>query len=193
MGRYDFFSSIFQRGGRSGAGAGGAAAGVGATRRATRSVSDVDFKKAAKQDPNVSKAVNVDSLDDARSAVNGKTLNGKTVDDLAVDPDVVDATTSQSSKLAKLGIKGAAGVAALMILTGESNPVAAIEKAYKEVSDAAQDVMGVVGDLLDIFTSYGLYISLSCSCLICMIILITMAGSAKQVMRGPPPTRFNYY
>jgi hypothetical protein len=191
MGRFDFFSSIFQRGGRSGAG--NAAAGVGATRRATRSVSDADFTTAASKNANVRSAADVTDAAGAERAVNGRTLNGKSATELSVDPDVVDATTSQSSKLAKLGIKGAAGVAALMILTGESNPIAAIEKAYKEVSDAAQDVMGVVGDLLDIFTSYGLYISLSCSCLICMIMLITMAGSAKQAMRGPPPTRFNYY
>ena len=187
MGRFDL-SSFFGKGTRSAAG--NAQAGLG---NVGRSVSDVDFKKAAKQDPNISKAINVDSLDDARSAVNGKTLNGKTVDDLAVDPDVVDATTSQSSKLAKLGIKGAAGIAALMILTGESNPVTAIEEAYNGVSDAAQDVLGVFGGLLDFFTSYGLYISLSCSCLICMIILITMAGSAKQTMGGMRPRSFNYY
>jgi len=188
MGRFDL-SSLFGKGTRS-AGGNVRQAGLG---NAGRSVSDVDFKKAAKQDPNISKAINVDSLDDARSAVNGKTLNGKTVDDLAVDPDVVDATTSQSSKLAKLGIKGAAGIAALMILTGESNPVTAIEKAYNGVSDAAQDVLGVFGGLLDFFTSYGMYICLSCSCLLCMILLISIGSGTKQAMGGMRPRRFNYY
>ena len=187
MARFDL-SSLFSGGTRS---AGGTAqAGLG---NVGRRVSDADFKKAAKQDPNISKAVNVDSLDDARSAVGGKTLNGKTVDDLAVDPDVKAAEVSQASKLTKLGIKGAAGIAALMILTGESNPVTAIEEAYNGVSDAAQDALGVFGNLLDFFTSYGMYISLSCSCMLCMILLISIGSSTKQAMGGMAPRRFNYY
>ena len=190
MARFDL-SSLFGRGTRSAGD--NVQAGLG---NVGRRVSDADFKKAAKQDPNISKAVNVDSLDDARSAVNGKTLNGKTVDDLAVDPDVKAAEVSQASKLTKLGIKGAAGIAALMILTGESNPVTAIDKAVNKVSDAAQDVLGVFGGLLDFFTSYGMYISLSCSCMLCMILLISIGSSTKQAMGGMggmAPRRFNYY
>lgn len=178
MARFDL-GSIFSRGTRN-AGS-NAQAGLG---NVGRRVSDADLQKAAKQDPIISKAVGVDNIEDARTAVNGKTLNGKTVDELAVDAKVKEAEVSQASKLAKLGIKGAAGIAILMILTGESNPITAIDNAVSKTSDTAQGVLGAFGGLLDFFTTYGTTISLSCSCCICIILLILIGSSVKKAMGG---------
>ena len=100
----------------------------------------------------------------------------------AAQPNVQKAANDNSSKLAKLGLKGALGVAALMILTGESNPVTAIQKALEaaeEVVDTATDagagLLGLIQQLIDFFTNYGLIISLSSSlCLFLVVVLMFM-------------------
>ena len=98
----------------------------------------------------------------------------------AAQPNVQKAANDNSSKLAKLGLKGALGVAALMILTGESNPVTAIQKALEaaeEVVDTATDagsgLLGLIQQLTDFFTNYGLIVCLSSSsCLFLVMVLM---------------------
>lgn len=77
----------------------------------------------------------------------GKTLDGKSLDELAEAPDVKTAAAKNSENLKKLGMAGlgAAGVAALMITYGESNPITAIQKALK---DAASGIMKPFMDAL---------------------------------------------
>ena len=88
------------------------------------------------------------------------------------DPAVISAATSKKSDLLKFGLKGAGGVAVLMILTGEKNPIEAIKKAVEATSDAAQQGLNVFGDLIDFFSNYGMYISLSSSCLVMLLVSV---------------------
>jgi hypothetical protein len=90
------------------------------------------------------------------------------------DPAVKAAAETKKSDLAKLGLKGAAGVTVLMILTGETNPITAIKKAVEATSDAAQKGLGIFGDLLDFFSNYGMYISLASSCLVMLLVSVML-------------------
>lgn len=90
------------------------------------------------------------------------------------DPAVIAAAASKKSDLAKFGLKGAAGVTVLMILTGETNPITAIKKAVEATSDAAQKGIGIFGDLLDFFSNYGMYISLASSCLVMLLVSVML-------------------
>lgn len=100
----------------------------------------------------------------------------------ASDPEVQDAAAKNPQKLKELGLKGAMGVAALMILTGESNPLKAIESALdtaEETADAARDTAsglfkGLRG-LIDFITDYGLWVCLvSCCCIFMVAMFMVM-------------------
>jgi|SRR5210317_1899425 hypothetical protein len=121
--------------------------------------SELDGKSASKQQEIISDATGVSKTD-----VKAK----------MEDPNVKAAAETKKSDLAKLGLKGAAGVAVLMILTGETNPITAIRKAVKATSDAAQKGLGIFGDLLDFFSNYGMYISLASSCLVMLLVSVML-------------------
>ena len=148
-------------------------------------VSNANFSKAAKKNPAVSSASNVDDVASAKTAVNGKTTpNGKTVDDLVADPNLKNAMNANPKKISRLAIKGVAGLAALMILTGNDDPVDAIDDAYNKTTDAAKESLNLFDKIINFFTSYGMYMSLSCVCSICMIIIImVLIGSTARPMR----------
>jgi len=95
------------------------------------------------------------------------------VDEMFDDPRTIAAATSKRSDLLKFGLKGVAGVVVLMILTGEKNPLEAIKKALEATRNAAQQGLDIFQQLLDFFTNYGVYMSVSSSCLI-MLIVSTM-------------------
>lgn len=155
MGRFDWFSNAFGRGSR------GAAGGV----------SDLPVGSVRKGVSNAdAKSVNV-KPDDAK-AVQGT----PEAQNLAKQKNVQDAAKIKKDDLAKLGLQGAAGVAALMILTGESNPISAVEAAVdgaSEVAKTARDAAGgglnIINQLIDFFTNFGLYICLCCCCIIFLI------------------------
>jgi hypothetical protein len=97
----------------------------------------------------------------------------------AAQPNVQNAARTNATKLAKLGLTGALGVGALMILTGESNPAAAIEKAIQtaqETAEAAREAAGaglnIFKNLTEFFSKYGLYVCLASSC--CILIIVVM-------------------
>ena len=148
-------------------------------------VSDANFKKTAKKNPDIVSASGVTDKATAKTAVNGRTTpNGKTVDDLVDDPNLKNAMDSNPKKISKLAIKGVAGLAALMILTGKDDPVDAINDAYNKTTDAAKDSLNIFDKIINFFTSYGMYMSLSCVCSICtLIIIIVLIGSTAQPMR----------
>lgn len=82
----------------------------------------------------------------------GKTLDGKSLDELAEAPDVKTAAAKNTENLKKLGMAGlgAAGVAALMITYGESNPITAIQKALKDAASTAGDAAsGIMKPFMD--------------------------------------------
>lgn len=172
MGRYggasDFFSTFFKRGGKSADDLAGAKRGVGAM-GGSPSTSRAFAEQTINGVP-ASKLQKVETPEQVEDLVGGKTLNNQTPGVIIVRQDVTDAVKSNKAKLAKMGIKGAAGVAALMILTGQNNPVKAIEDAY----NSARDVAGVFGDLLDFFIEYGFFICLSCSCCFMLLIMLML-------------------
>ncbi len=90
------------------------------------------------------------------------------------DPAVIAAAASKKSDLAKFGLKGAAGVAVLMILTGEKNPLKAIQKAVEVARDTAKQGLDIFQNLLDFFTNYGVYMSVSSSCLIMLLVSVML-------------------
>ena len=155
MGRFDWFTNAFGRGGR----------GV------TGGVSDLPVGPVRKGVSNAdAKSVNVNAPD--AKAVQGT----PEAQNLAKQKNVQDAAKTKKDDLAKLGLQGAAGVAALMILTGESNPISAVEaavdgasKAAKTARDAAGGGLNIINQLIDFFTNFGLYICLCCCCIIFLI------------------------
>ena len=96
------------------------------------------------------------------------------VDEMFNDPRAIAAATSKRSDLLKFGLKGVAGVAVLMILTGEKNPLEAIKKALAAARDAAKDGLDIFKNLLDFFTNYGVYMSVSSSCLIMLLVSVML-------------------
>tara|TARA_B000000477_G_C5994028_1_gene186136 strand:+ start:93 stop:692 length:600 start_codon:yes stop_codon:yes gene_type:complete len=106
-------------------------------------------------------------------ATNSKTPPSE-VDEMFNDPRAIAAATSKRSDLAKFGLKGVAGVAVLMILTGEKNPLEAIKKALAAARDAAKDGLDIFKNLLDFFTNYGVYMSVSSSCLIMLLVSVML-------------------
>lgn len=125
------------------------------------------------------------SVEETEIATNARALQKAPTSEVsakAAQPNVQKAANDNASKLAKLGLKGALGVAALMVLTGESNPVTAIQKALEaaeEVVDTATDagagLLGLIQQLIDFFTNYGLFVCLSSSmCLFLVMVLMFM-------------------
>lgn len=96
------------------------------------------------------------------------------VDEMFNDPRAIAAATSKRSDLAKFGLKGVAGVAVLMILTGEKNPLEAIKKALEATRNAAKQGLDIFQNLLDFFTNYGVYMSVSSSCLIMLLVSVML-------------------
>lgn len=94
------------------------------------------------------------------------------VDEMFNDPRAIAAATSKRSDLLKFGLKGVGGVAVLMILTGEKNPIEAIKKALEATRNAAKQGLDIFQNLLDFFTNYGVYMSVSSSCLIMLLVSV---------------------
>lgn len=95
------------------------------------------------------------------------------VDEMFNDPRAIAAARSKKSDLLKFGLKGVAGVAVLMILTGEKNPLEAIKKALDAARDAAKQGLDIFQQLFDFLTNYGVYMSVSSACLV-MLLVSTM-------------------
>ena len=152
--RRDWFSNLFRGGGRGGGGNVGNL-NVGATGRANVKPADTPQAKSAQ------------ALQNAPT---------DEVENLSKQANVKNAAATNKSDLAKLGLKGAAGVAVLMVLTGESNPVIAIREAVKAASKAAKTAreaagggLNIINQLIDFFTNFGLYVCLCCCCIIFLI------------------------
>jgi len=164
MGRFDWVGNLIGRGGRGAAGAAGDV-NVGAVSRGARGtdikpITDIDLRNAPQ-------------VKDAKALQDAPTPEAK---NLADQKNVQDAAKTKKDDLAKLGLKGAAGIAALMILTGESNPIAAVQaavegaqKAAKTARDAAGGGLNIIDQLISFFTNFGLYICICCSCIIFLI------------------------
>ena len=164
MGRFDWLTNAFGRGGRGAAGTAGDV-NVGAVGRGARGtditpITDVELRNAPQ-------------VKDAKALQDAPTPEAK---NLADQKNVQDAAKVKKDELAKLGLQGAAGVAALMILTGESDPISAVEaavdgasKAAKTARDAAGGGLNIINQLIDFFTNFGLYICLCCCCIIFLI------------------------
>tara|TARA_B100001769_G_scaffold273683_1_gene270400 strand:+ start:3611 stop:4219 length:609 start_codon:yes stop_codon:yes gene_type:complete len=106
---------------------------------------------------------------------NSDGLDAKT---LAKNDDVIEASKSQSRSLTKMGIQGALGVGALMILTGNKNPITAIKETAEGAADIGEDLGKGIGGLFEGFGemfafigSNGKYVSSSSSCMLLLIIL----------------------
>ena len=168
MGRFDWVGNLIGRGGRGGAKAdlkrtagavGGGSTDAAGSRGATRAPKE-GLKKT-------------ETAQNAQAIQESPTTEAK---NLANQKNVQDAAKTKKDDLAKLGLKGAAGVAALMILTGESNPIAAVQaavegaqKAAKTARDAAGGGLNIIDQLISFFTNFGLYICICCSCIIFLI------------------------
>jgi len=90
------------------------------------------------------------------------------------DPDVQEAANVRKSDLAKVGLKGAAGVAFLMFLTKKNNPIDAINVFLDKTSEAFQDILKGLDKILKFFSSYGVYMSLCCCCLLFLLFAISV-------------------
>ena len=106
---------------------------------------------------------------------NSDGLDAKT---LAKNDDVIEASKSQSRSLTKMGIQGALGVGALMILTGNKNPITAIKETAEGAADIGEDLGKGIGGLFEGFGemfafigSNGKYVSSSSSCMLLLIVL----------------------
>ena len=106
-------------------------------------------------------------------SVNSNTPRAE-VKEMMEDPAAIAAATSKRSDLLKFGLKGVAGVAVLMILTGEKNPLEAIKKALEATRNAAKQGLDIFQNLLDFFTNYGVYMSVSSSCLIMLLVSVML-------------------
>lgn len=104
-------------------------------------------------------------------AVNSNTPRAE-VKEMMEDPAAIAAAASKRSDLIKFGLKGVAGVVVLMILTGEKNPLEAIKKALEATRDAAKQGLDIFQNLLDFFTNYGVYMSVSSSCLVMLLVSV---------------------
>ena len=77
-----------------------------------------------------------------------------------------------------MGIQGALGVGALMILTGNKNPITAIKETAEGAADIGEDLGKGIGGLFEGFGemfafigSNGKYVSSSSSCMLLLIVL----------------------
>jgi hypothetical protein len=169
MGRFDWVGNLIGRGGRGGTKAdlkrtfGAISDGstdAAGSRGATRATSETDLQ-------------NTKTAQNAQAIQESPTTEAK---NLANQKNVQDAAKTKKDDLAKLGLKGAAGVAALMILTGESNPIAAVQAAVEGAQSAAETArnaasggLNIIDQLISFFTNFGLYICICCSCIIFLI------------------------
>ena len=147
--RRDWFSNLFRGGGRGGGGNASKVRNLGAT---------------SPKPKNTRQALDAQALEKAPTTE---------VENLSKQANVKNAAATNKSDLAKLGLKGATGVAALMVLTGESNPVIAIREAVNAASKAARTAreaagggLNIINQLIDFFTNFGLYVCLCCCCII---------------------------
>ena len=115
-----------------------------------------------------------------------KNADGLDAKTLAKNDDVIAASKSQKTSLAKMGIRGALGVGALMILTGNNNPVTAIKETAEGAADLGADLGEGLGGLFkgfgEIFAligSHGKYVSSASSCML-LLIAFSMALSAVK-------------
>ena len=111
----------------------------------------------------------------------------KSFDELSEAPNVKSASISEASKLTRVGLKGAGAVAALMILTGNSNPVTAVKEVVEGAADIGEDLGKGLGGLFkgfgDIFAfigSYGKYASSASSCILLLIALSVALSTVKK-------------
>ena len=116
------------------------------------------------------------------------TIDGKkkSFDELSEAPDVKSASKSEASKLARVGLKGAGAVAALMILTGNKNPITAVTEVVEGAADLGADLgegLGGLfqgfGEMFAIIGSHGKYVSSASSCIL-ILMLLSMALSAVK-------------
>ena len=118
----------------------------------------------------------IDNIPDAAGKKQYISTNSNTplseVDEMFNDPRAIAAATSKRSDLIKFGLKGVAGVVVLMILTGEKIPLEAIKKALEATRNAAKQGLDIFQNLLDFFTNYGVYMSVSSSCLIMLLVSV---------------------
>lgn len=149
MGRRDWFSNLFRGGGRGGGG------NVGNLNLGPKGRGGAPPRTPAQ------------ALENAPT---------DEVENLSKQANVKNAAATNKSDLAKLGLKGATGVAALMVLTGESNPVIAIREAVNAASKAARTAreaagggLNIINQLIDFFTNFGLYVCLCCCCIIFLV------------------------
>lgn len=115
-----------------------------------------------------------------------KNADGLDAKTLAKNDDVIAASKSQKTSLARMGIQGALGVGALMILTGNSNPVTAIKETAEGAADIGADLgegagglFKGFGEIIALIGSHGKYVSSASSCML-LLIALSMALSAVK-------------
>lgn len=115
-----------------------------------------------------------------------KNADGLDAKTLAKNDDVIAASKSQKTSLAKMGIQGALGVGALMILTGNNNPVTAIKETAEGAADIGADLgegagglFKGFGEIIALIGSHGKYVSSASSCIL-ILMLLSMALSAVK-------------
>ena len=116
-----------------------------------------------------------------------KNADGLDAKALAKNDDVIAASKSQKTSLVRMGIQGALAVGALMILTGNSNPVTAVKEVVEGAADIGEDLGKGLGGLFkgfgDIFAfigSYGKYASSASSCILLLIALSAALSTVKK-------------
>ena len=115
-----------------------------------------------------------------------KNADGLDAKTLAKNDNVIAASKSQKTSLAKIGIRGALGVGALMILTGNNNPVTAIKETAEGAADIGADLgegagglFQGFGEMFALIGSHGKYVSSASSCML-LLIALSMALSAVK-------------
>lgn len=115
-----------------------------------------------------------------------KNADGLDAKTLAKNDDVIAASKSQKTSLTRMGIQGALGVGALMILTGNSNPVTAIKETAEGAADIGADLGEGVGglfkgfgEIIALIGSHGKYVSSASSCMLLLIALSAALSTVK--------------
>ena len=115
-----------------------------------------------------------------------KNADGLDAKTLAKNDDVIEASKSQTTSLAKMGLRGAVAVGALMILTENRNPITAIRETAEGATDIGADVGKGLGGLFEGFGemfafmgSNGKYISSASSCMLLLIGLSIAMSTVK--------------
>lgn len=117
----------------------------------------------SKKTPQRKKADNIKNKSDEkiRESVKGKKLLDEDVDEIAADPNVIDAAKKNKDRLKKIGITGAVGLAALMIIYGEPNPIKAIKKAMEEAGEVFDEATDMFTDaIINGFKKLGIILGL---------------------------------